>query len=280
MRPPIDFGTIMITGACSGLGQELARQLAPRARTLVLVCRHPERLGTLSEDLQAHNPTLGMILLPADLSRPGEVDRVMEELSQHFITPGVLVNAAGGGAQASFTQQSWEDIEQTFQAHLLAPLRLAHRLLPAMIARKSGGILHVGSGLSHLFIPGLAAAAAAYRGMDGFLESLRLEVEGSGVVITYAAPGPVQDLPEGMDGEAPAPFFHLSAQRCARELLEGFGRGEALVYPGTGHAWVMRLVSRLPRTLRRALGRFAAGPRPGKEPQLEAPPEQLLLAPG
>ncbi|WP_225411186.1 SDR family NAD(P)-dependent oxidoreductase [Stigmatella hybrida] len=281
MRPPIDFGTILITGACSGLGRELARQLAHRARTLVLVCPHAERLGALSEELQAHNPTLGMVLLPADLSRPGEVDRVMAELSQHYITPGVLVNAAAAGTQASFTQQSWEDIEQTLQAHLVAPLRLAHRLLPAMIARKSGGILHVGSGLSQLFTPGLAAAAAAHRGLDGFFESLRLEVEGSGVVITYAAPGPLQVLSEGTDAtEDSAPFFRISVQRCAHELLAEFGRGVPLVYPGTGHAWVMGLLPWLPRALRRALGRFAAGPRPGKEPQLEAPPEQLLLAPG
>jgi uncharacterized protein len=280
MRPPIDFGTILITGACSVLGQELARQLAPRARTLVLVCPHAERLSALSEELQAYNPTLGMFLLAADLSQPGEVDRVMAELSRHFITPGVMVNAASGGTPAPFTRQSWEEIEQTLQAHFLAPLRLAHRLLPAMIAHQSGGILHVGSGLSHLFIPGFAAAVAAYRGMDGFFESLRLEVEGSGVVITYAAPGPVRVLAEDTDEEAPAPFFRLSAPQCARELLAAFGRGEALVYPGTGHTWVMRCVSRLPRTLRRALGRFAAGPRTQKAPPLEASPEPLLLTPG
>jgi uncharacterized protein len=283
MRPPIDFGTVLITGACSVLGQELARQLAPRARTLVLVCPHAERLDTLSEELQAYNPTLGMMLLPADLSRPGEVDRVMAEMARHLITPGVLVNASGGRPRVSFAQQSWEDVEQTLQAQLVAPLRLAHRLLPAMIARNRGGILHVGSGLSQLFLPGFAAVVASHRGMDGFFESLRLEVEGSGIVLTYAAPGPVlaPRSEEADTGQEHAPFCRISAQRCAREMLAGFDRAEALVYPGTGHPWVMGLMHLLPRALRRALGRLSASPRAGKRPRLEAPrPEQPLLAPG
>ncbi|ADO72217.1 SDR family NAD(P)-dependent oxidoreductase [Stigmatella aurantiaca] len=286
MRPPIDFGSILITGACSVLGREFARQLSHRARTLVLVCPHVERLETLSEELQARNPTLGVVLLRADIALPNEVDRVMNELASHLITPGVLVSAAGVGPQAPFAQQSWEDVQRTLQANIVAPLLLMHRLLPSMLARKSGGILHVGSGNSQLFLPGLAAASAAHRCLDGFLESLRLEVEGSGVVITYAAPGPVGD-PRREDPAAPeahAPFFRLSAAQCARKILAGFDRAEPLVYPGTGHRWVMGLLPMLPRPLRRALGRFAAGRRAeegtgGSSPRL-ARGLQALLPPG
>ncbi|MDC0707721.1 SDR family NAD(P)-dependent oxidoreductase [Stigmatella sp. ncwal1] len=263
MRPPIDFGSILITGACSVLGRELARQLSHRARTLVLVCPHAERLDALSEELQVRNPTLGVVLLCADLSLPNEVDRIMEELANHLITPGILVSAGGVGAQDPFTQQSWEDIERTLQANIVAPLLLTHRLLPSMVARKSGGILHVGSGSSQLFLPGFAAASAAHRCMDGFFESLRLEVEGSGVVMTYAAPGPVRNPWAEHPGapEEPAPFFRISATQCAREILAGFERAEPLVYPGAGHRRVMGLMPMLPRAFRRALGRFAAGRR-------------------
>ncbi|HSP78913.1 MAG TPA: SDR family NAD(P)-dependent oxidoreductase, partial [Myxococcaceae bacterium] len=58
MRPPIDSGTILITGASSGIGREIARQLAWRARTLVLVARREERLDALRDELSARNPTL------------------------------------------------------------------------------------------------------------------------------------------------------------------------------------------------------------------------------
>jgi short-subunit dehydrogenase len=258
MRPPLDSGTVLITGASSGVGREIARQLAHRARTLVLVSPEVGPLEALKAELQEHNPTLGVILLSCDISRPGEVGDMLSELARHFITVDVLVSAASAVEQDLFAWQRWGSIERMLMVNVVAPLLLIRRLLGPMLSQGRGGLLYVGAGASQLFLPGAATYVATQRCLDGFIESLRLEVEGSGVVVTQVAPGPVIDAALSAEGErsGPRPFFHVSAERCAREALAGFERGEPLVYPGWGHRWVMQLLPRLPRRVRRALGRW------------------------
>lgn len=258
MRPPLDSGTVLITGASSGVGREIARQLAHRARTLVLVDQAQELLEPLQAELHARNPTLGVMLLTCDISRPGEVSDMLSELSRHFITVDVLVSAATAAERGFFVEQRWGSVERMLTVNVVAPMLLIRRLLGPMLARGQGGLLCVGAGASQLFLPGAAAYVGTRRCLDGFLESLRLEVEGSGVVVTQVAPGPVLDAALLADGahREPSPFCHVSMECCAREALEGFERGEPLVYPGWGHRWVMTLLPRLPRAVRRALGRW------------------------
>jgi short-subunit dehydrogenase len=211
MRPPIDSGTVLITGACSGIGREIARQLAHRARTLVLVAQAEQQLATLKAELETSNPTLGVILMPCDISRPGEVGDMLAELARHFIRVDVLVNAITVGERDLFARLRWGSVERMLLANVVAPLLLTRRLLGPMLAQGRGGILQISSGASQLFLPGAAAYVATLRCLDGFIESLRLEVEGTGVVITQAAPGPVDDMrpatgpPLGDDTASPAP---------------------------------------------------------------------------
>ena len=107
MRPPIDAGTVLITGASSGIGREIARQLARRARTLVLVARREERLVALRDELLAHNPTLGVMVERCDLSHPDEVDTLLDSLHRHLVRVDVLVNNAGLGDYGLYEQESW-----------------------------------------------------------------------------------------------------------------------------------------------------------------------------
>jgi hypothetical protein len=258
MSTPLDSGTVLITGACAALGREIACQLSHRARTLVLVAPEVTRLEALRVELEALNPTLGVVLLPCDISQPQQVDDVLEELARHFVKVDVLVNAAAVSHSGPFVWQRWADIEQMLQVNVVAPLLLIHRLLGPMLARGRGGILHIGSGAGQLFLLGAATSVGTHRCLDGFLESLRLEVEGTRVIITQAIAGP---LGASEAEEAPAgtrPFFQIPVEQCAREALAGFERRQPLVYPGLGHHWVMTLLPLLPRVVRRGLGRLAA----------------------
>ena len=263
MRPPIDSGTVLITGASSGIGWEIACQLARRARTLVLVARRVERLEALREELHARNPTLGVVVEPCDLSNPDEVDALLESLREHLVQVDVLVNNAGLGDYSLYEQESWSRIQQMLQVNVTAPVLLTHRLLRQMVKRRRGGILNIGSSSGRMINPGSAVYNGTKYFLDGFTESLRLELLGTGVVVTQVAPGPVDtEFSEvaGMEERATQPpsWLRISAARCAREALEGFERAAPLVYPGLAFRWVMRLLSLVPRPVVRAAGLVAA----------------------
>lgn len=257
MRPPIDGGTILITDAASCIGRELACRLARRARTLVLVGRREGRLQALRDELHERNPTLGVVIHSCDLSQPREVDAMMARLASHLIHVDVLVNTASQGERGLYEQAGWGPIERVLQVNVVALALLTHRLLGPMLARGRGGILNIGAGVGQLFVAGSAAYVASRHFLDGFTESLRLEVEGRGVVVTQVAVGPVLEQLDGLE-EGPEPFFTVCARQCAREALDAFESGEALVYPGLGHRWMMRLLPLLPRRWKRLLGRLAA----------------------
>ncbi len=257
MRPlPIDQGTVLIIGAAQGMGRELARLLARRVRTLVLVDRQAQALEPLREELLLHYPTLGVLVESCDVCEPQQVDSLLSSLDAHFVRVDVLVNNAAEGVPGLYAQEDWARVEAMLRANVWVPALLTHRLLGPMLERGRGGILNVGSGAAQLILPGSATFAATQRFLDGFTEALRLEVEGRGVTVTRVAPGPL--LADGAEVDPQtAPFFQLSLERCARQALAGFERGEALVYPGLGHRWVMRLLPLLPRSLKRGLGRMA-----------------------
>ncbi len=100
-RPPLDGATVLITGASSGIGLELARQLAPRARVIVLIARRAERLEGLKDELSAKHPGLVVRTEPCDLSDPNSVDALSGHLLEDFGAIDVLVNNAGPGSTAS-----------------------------------------------------------------------------------------------------------------------------------------------------------------------------------
>lgn len=249
MRPPIDSGTVFITGASSGIGWEIACQLARRARTLVLVARRVERLEALRDVLLERNPTLGVVVERCDLSNPDEVDVLLKSLREDLVEVDVLVNNAGLGDYSLYEQESWSRIHQMLQVNVTAPVLLTHRLLRRMVERGRGGILNVGSSSGRMFYPGSAVYNGTRHFLDGFTESLRLELLGTGVVVTQVAPGPV---------DTGFTWLRISVARCAREALEGFERAVPRVYPGLAHRWVMRLLSLVPRPVMRAAGLVAA----------------------
>ncbi|RKG99828.1 SDR family NAD(P)-dependent oxidoreductase [Corallococcus sp. CA053C] len=284
MRPPIDHGTVLIIGAAGGIGRELARLLSPRVRTLVLVARDVQELSALREELLLRNPTLGVMLQACRLDDPQAVDELFEHLERHYVRVDVLINNADHTSSGLYAEERWKRIEELVHANVLAPAMLTHRLLGPMLERGRGGILIVGSGAARLFLPGAVMFAATQRFLDGFSESLRLELEDAGIPVTFVAPGPLALEPSLPDEVTP--FFELSLRQCAREALAGFERGEALVYPGLGHRWMMRLLRLLPRSFKRGLGRLALGGLRRKlllhpsGPEAGAPPRPVLLAGG
>jgi uncharacterized protein len=257
-------GRVLIKGASSGIGRELARQLAPRAETLVLVARRRDRLEALRTELAGAAPGGEVLVEPCDLSDAAALEALCACLLARLGGIDLLVNNAGLGDLALFERSEWGRIERILRVNVVAPTLLIHRFLPGMVARRRGGILNVGSGAGFNLMPGAAAYVGSKHYLNGFTETLRAETEGTGVVVTQVAPGPVQSefdeaagIEGGLGGGADD-FMKIGAEACARDAIRGFDRGEALVFPGRAYALVMAAQAVAPRRLRRRMARGMA----------------------
>ena len=261
-KPPIDNGRVLVTGASAGIGRELARQFAPRARAMTLVARRRDRLDELRNELLARRHGLEVEVEPCDLADLAAVEALCARVLQRPEGIDVLVNNAGLGDLALYEEADWARIERIVRVNVLAPALLTRRILPGMVARGRGGILNVGSGAGLNPIPGAAIYAGSKHFIDGWTESLRAELDGTGVIVTQVAPGPVRTefdeaagIPEGGMAAGADAFMAISAEQAAREAIAGFDNGDALVLPGWKYKLAMAVQGRAPQGLRRAMAR-------------------------
>ena len=183
--------TVLITGASSGIGLELARCFAADGCRLILVARNTAALEALAKELrQAHN--IEARVLFADLSRPETPGQIFEELSAQKITVDVLVNNAGFGANGSFAEISLPRQLEMLQVNITALTELTGLFLPGMIQRRRGGILNVGSVAGFQPGPGMMVYYATKAFVLSFTEGLAEELQGTGLSVSVLCPGPTE----------------------------------------------------------------------------------------
>lgn len=256
----------LVTGASAGIGRELARQLAGRAASLVLVARRSERLEELATELRARHPQLGVGIRTADLSRHESVDELLAWLSERKPPVDLLVNNAGLGDIGAFATSDPEKLDRMMLVNMVALTRLTRGLLPAMIAQRRGGILNVSSSASFLPIPNFAVYAATKAYVTSFSDALRSELRGKGVSVTALCPGPVRTeftevARRTPDGVMPAPeSAHVPVEDVARAGLHGLMRNRPIIIPGGMMKFGMTVVRLMPRSLLRWAGRFNRKP--------------------
>lgn len=259
-----NHGSVLITGASSGIGRELALEFGACAETLVVVARRLDRLEKLRAELLSHHPGLKVIALAADLSDERDVERLLGQVSEQAGPVDVLVNNAGLGDSVLFDRSDWTRTRQLLRTNVFAMAQLASALVPGMVKRGRGGVLNIGSGAGLTVMPNAAAYAGSKHFVAGFSEALRADLAGTGITVTQVCPGPVDsefDQVSGSEGGmvgAPPQFFRISAAQCAREALAGFERGDAVVFPGRAYRFLMRALPLLPLWLRRKQAANAA----------------------
>jgi hypothetical protein len=257
VRPPIDGGIILITGVSSGIGREMARQLAPRAKTLIIVARRKDRLDELKAELVAANPKLSVDVRALDLCDLDATERFAQEVLAEHGRIDVLINNAGFGDVSLYDLADWEKTLRMIRVNVEAVALLTHRFLPGMLKAQRGGILNVSSGWGLSFMPGFAAYVGTKQFVTGFTESLRLETRSMGVVVTQVCPGPVSTEFEQVSGNPvgrPVPaIVSMTAERVAKISLRGFERGRALIVPGMIMSLLVRTGMYTPRFVLRLL---------------------------
>lgn len=176
--------TIVITGASSGIGESAARQLAREGAHVCLVARRADELARVQAVIESEGGAA--TTYTADLSKPAEIDALVEQLLAQHARIDVLVNNAGRSIRRPI-RESFErhhDFERTMQINYFAAVRLTMKLLPHFLANKSGHIINISSMAALVPTPRFAAYAASKAALDAFAKSVGGELSGSGVHFT------------------------------------------------------------------------------------------------
>jgi len=260
----LDDSNALITGASAGIGREFARQLAGRARSLVLVARREQRLSELRGELTQHHPNLVVHIRETDLADLAQLKELVAWLEREKINVDLLINNAGLGDSGPFATSNPKRNEQMMLVNMVALTSLTRHLLPQMIARKRGGILNVSSSAGFLPIPGFAVYAASKAYVTSFSEALRTELRGTGVSVCALCPGPVHTefqeaakRPGGHPDSGPE-FVYVSVEQVVHDALAALDADRPLAIPGFAMKLGMFLVRITPMSILRWASRFSA----------------------
>jgi short-subunit dehydrogenase len=253
--------TALVTGASSGIGEQFARQLARKGFNLVLTARREPQLLALKQALEREQG-ITVTCIPCDLSDPAQVDLLIAQVLPLDI--GLVISNAGYGVmKGAYLSAGIDALEAMYRANSLSPARIAHALLPAMVANKRGGFIFTGSIEGDAVFPFSGAYAASKAFLHSLVQALWYEVKDSGVDILLLAPGATDTeapLKQGIDRAQLQGV--MSPADVAQQALAHLGLQPHFT-PGARNRLLVGLLRCLPRKLaiamagygmRRALG--------------------------
>jgi len=175
---------IVVTGASSGIGRDVAKKIGEAGGTVVLVARTREKLEELRDEVEEAGGTAHVH--PADLSDMDDIDRVADEILEQHGAVDILVNNAGRSIRRSVaaSYDRFHDFERTMQLNYFGAVKLILKLLPTMREQKSGHIINVSSIGVQTNTPRFSAYVASKSALDAFSRCMAPEVVGDGVSVT------------------------------------------------------------------------------------------------
>ncbi|MDR1635237.1 MAG: SDR family oxidoreductase [Bifidobacteriaceae bacterium] len=249
------MGTALITGASAGLGEEFAWQLATVRHNLVLVARDEERLEQVAAKIRSA-AGVRVEILPADLSKDRELNRVVARVKQRTRPIGLLVNNAGFSVRQSFLEAPVKDLVAMEKVMIHTVMVLSHAAARAMVERGRGAILNVSSVAAYLS-SGIYAADKAW--VKTFTEGLAVELAGTGVTATALLPGLTRTefhARAGLDYLSYPSAAWLSAADVVSRALSDVRRGVVLSTPSLRYGFIGQIARLAPRFIVRAISRI------------------------
>ncbi|MFW5695280.1 MAG: SDR family NAD(P)-dependent oxidoreductase [Alkalispirochaeta sp.] len=245
-------GTVVLTGASSGLGRELARLLAAAGWTVAAVARRRETLEELAGSLGAK-----LVPVPLDLSEPHVAQRLETALAGVGIEPtmvDLLINNAARGSFGPFVESDPDLLRMMQRMNVQVPMELSRWIAPHMVTRGSGTIANVSSVAAFSPGPLMSEYYADKSWMLTFTQSLDAELRPRGVRVCAVCPGPFESTFHADAGMNRSRMGALpSATTVARTALRAIVRGRTVAPIGAG-AWVWAVVGpRLPWRISRAI---------------------------
>jgi short-subunit dehydrogenase len=244
-------GFALITGASRGLGMAFARALAERHCNLVLVARSAEPLHALANELR-RSTSVSVVAVQVDLSFPGAVQTLTEQLSNGEIPIDLLVNNAGFGLRGDFCGLSIRRQLEMLRLNNQAIVELTYSLLPRMLERRQKGIINISSTAGFQPVPFASVYSATKAFLTAFSLALEQEVRSAGVSVVTVCPGRLQK--NGTDESEQRARrkwrgIYQSPDEVVEDALQVLANGGGLTVPGALNKFSVFAQRLIPRRL-------------------------------
>lgn len=235
--------TAVLTGAASGIGEQLAYGLAARGSDLVLVDVDAARLGDVAGRIERAHPGRAVRTIVADLADRAAVEAVASQVLAEHPSIGLLVNNAGMALGGRFDQVTVEEFERVMNVNFRAPMLLTHALLPALKASPGSHLVNVSSLFGLIAPAGQSAYSASKFALRGLSQVLHSELSDDGIGVTTVHPGGVRTriaesaiVGSGVPAAEVEPHRKVFAklltfppEKAARQILDAVAKRKARV---------------------------------------------------
>jgi len=232
--------TAIVTGASSGIGTAIARELARRGYGVSLVARSENKLELIAAELRDFG--VRVEVLPTDLSDRAARAKLLTQVEDLGLTPVILVNNAGLSTLGPVAGSDPDTEMAMIELDVMAVADLCSRFLPGMVERGAGAVLNVASTAAFQPLPGQAGYGACKAFVVSYTHSLRGELRNTGVTASVLCPGPVQTgfgekagfTKEEAEGALPA-FMWETPETVARVAVDALAKGRSVAIPGVAN---------------------------------------------
>jgi dehydrogenase/reductase SDR family member 7B len=244
---------IWITGASSGIGEELALQLARAGAKLILSARNEEKLHALQEKLENHNQHC---VVPLDLANHSNLSEITSEILEIYGRIDILINNGGVSQRASANDTSMEVNRQLMEVNFFGNIALAKAVLPIFRTQKAGQFLVVSSIAGKFGFHLRSIYSASKAALVGYYESLAMEEATNGIRVTIAFPGkintPISKSALTAEGAAHGQMDQNQAsgmpvEQCVNQMLNALASGKREALIGGKELIAVQLKRFLPR---------------------------------
>ncbi|MCL2379603.1 MAG: SDR family oxidoreductase [Coriobacteriia bacterium] len=257
MTTVADIRPVLITGASSGIGLELARHYARAGRSLILIARNAERLtavATQLAELRSQSTDDNIVTLPVDVADAQAVSTKLAECVHNYGVPDLVINAAGIVNVGRFLQMDKDYFDDNLRIDFEGTVNVCRIVVPLMVQAGSGHIVNIASVAGFLGIYGYTGYSAAKYAVMGFSEALRFELKPLGVAVSVVCP-PDTKTPGFAAEQAARPFeteaiagsiAPLNAQTVVRKIIKGIELKRFYIIVGASSKFYFRLKGLLP----------------------------------
>jgi uncharacterized protein len=229
---------VLVTGASSGIGRQLARQLAARGALVGIAARSEDGLREVADEIEAAGGSRPWIL-PADLSAPGGADDLASRALSEIGAVDVLVNNAGTSLHGlQWIAAAGDEARELFETNYWAPLALTGALVPPMRERGAGAVVNVTSMIQVAPFPGLGHACSSKAALAIASQTLRMELDGSGVHVVEAPLGVIDTAGSYENRRLPGAERWMkggpigTAEEAARRIVSAIqNNDDRVIYP-------------------------------------------------